>query len=599
MTASDTTITPQQLGRTAPIITVDGSALSAPLFDALLAVRIERGLGVPGRVTLRFRDVGHPIAKASTFRLNTEIEVKIESTSVITANVTAISASRHRGELAEYVVTADDKAFKLTRGVDPTVYLRQSCSDAISALADSVGLVASVSGTAFPSTQMAYQMRTGTAMAYLNSLCRRAGAVWWVEDTTLNVKAASENVGTVSKNANDDMLDFSLRASGLYPTAVEVDSWDAVSKQAVTANATTPTSRGTSPKLVASYLGQASELSDAKSSFGGYNPEDGNDAIKIAEGLLTDAANGAVIARGMCYADPSLKPGTKLTLTESDIFNGDYFISEVEHTYNSSGFYTKFVAGPHRTIDLVDSLGRPEEDPGLYANGIVVGKVTDNKEPENTSLGRVKVQYLAQPGQPESTWARVAGIGSGSNRGIMFHPEIGDEVIVGFEFNDMRRPIVLGSVWSGTDNNAESTTLPDGNKKVKARQIASVGGHIVEWGDDDTADTGTHLKFTVKGGPTMRLGKDKTTLDTNSKPLEITVGSAKITVDDQGNITIQGAKIDLKADQDVSISGMNVNIKANANAKVEASAQLQLKGTQAELNGSGMAAVKGGMVQIN
>jgi hypothetical protein len=599
MAESDATITPQKVARTAPIITVGGSALSVAQQEALLSMRIEQGLCVPGRVTLRFRDVGHAIAKGTSFRLNTEIVVKIESSVVITAYVTAINASRSLGDFPEYVVTADDKSFKLARGVQPTAYLQQSYSDAISALIGPTGLTSNVSATAFPSGQVPYQLRTGTSMAYLNSLCRRVGAVWWVDGNNLNVKAASENVGTVSKNVNDDMLDFSLRASGLHPTAVEIDGWDAVGKQAVTGSATSPTSRGTAPTLVSSHLGQSSALTAAKSSFGGYNPKDATDAGKIATGLLNDAADGAVIARGMCYADPTIKPGAKLTLSSSDIFDGDYFISEVEHTYSTKGFFTKFVAGPHRTINLVETLGRTDEDPGLYSNGIVVAKVTDTKEPQNTSLGRVKVQYLAQPGTPDSAWARVVGMGSGSNRGMMFHPEVGDEVIVGFEFNDMRRPVVLGSVWSGTDNNQAATTLPDGNKKVKARQIASVGGHIIEWGDDDSADTGKHLKFTVKDGPTMRLGKDKTTLDTNSKPLEITVGSASIKIDDQGNITVKGAKIDLKADQDISISGMNVNIKANANVKVEASTQLQLKGMQAELNGSAQTAVKGGIVQIN
>lgn len=610
MTATDTTITPAPLGRTAPVITINGTAMSVAQLDALLSVRIEAGLCVPARLTLRFADVGHAIAKSGTYKLNTAIVVKIESTQIIKAYVTGIHASRNSGDFAEYVVTADDQSFKLGRGIVPTIYLAQTYSDAITAMASPAGLTASVSGTAFPSGQVPYQMRTGTAMSYLNLLCRRNGAYWWVSGSdgrTLYVKAATENVGTASKNVNDDMLDFSLRASGLRPTAVEIDSWDPVAKAAVTGSSTTPASRGTAPTLVSSHFGNVSDLGDAKSSFGSYNPKDADDAGGIAKGLLNDAADGSVIARGMCFADPSLAPGVKLTIANSDIFNGDYFISEVEHTYSNKGFYTKFVAGPHRTTTLVDTLGRVDEDPGLNVGGLMVAKVSDTKETENTSLGRVKVQFLAQPGQtpPDSAWARVISMGAGANRGMMFHPEVGDEVIVGFEQNDIRRPVVLGGVWTGTDANPIAASLPDSNKKVSVRQIASFGGHIIEFGEMDPqggqAGSGTHLKFTVKGGPVLRLGGDETTLTLDSgKPLTITAGSAKITVDKQGNVAINTDQgITLKATQDVSIEGQNVKIKGNLEASIEGGTKAGVKGAQVEVNGSAQTAIKGGMVQIN
>lgn len=598
MTASDTSITPQPLTRTAPHISVNGASLSDEMLQKLVQVRVERSLCLPGRVTLRFDDVGHVIAKSSMFRLSTAIDIKIESTVIISAVVTAINAMRHRGDNPEYVVVADDKAFKLTRGVQPTTMLNQTYSDAISELASSAGLTASISTQIFPTTPVPYQLRTGTALAYLNALCRRVGAVWWVDGSTLNVKGPDESVGSASLNVNDDMLEFSVRASGLRPTAIEIDSFDIVGKAAVTGSATVPTARGTTPSLVGSYFGQPSALGAAKSSFGTYSPSDATEAGKIATGLLNDAANGSVVARGLMFANPALKPGAKLTLSDSDVFNGDYFISEVEHNYASSGFYTRFVAGPHRSTSLVESLGRHEEDPGLYNGGLVVAKITNIKEDEGKQdLGRVKVQYLSQPGSVESAWARVATIGAGAARGLMYHPVVGDEVIVGFEESDIRRPIVLGSVWGGTVKPA-ADTVSDANTKVKAVQLASVTGQIIELGDDD-ADTGKHVQFKTSGGQVMRIGVDKVTLDTKSKPLEITVGSAKITVDDKGNVSISGAKIDIKATQDLSLEGLNVNIKANANVKVEASAQVQVKGMTAEINGSGQTAIKGGVVQIN
>ena len=188
---------------------------------------------------------------------------------------------------------------------------------------------------------------------------------------------------------------------------------------------------------------------------------------------------------------------------------------------------------------------------------------------------------------------------------MMFHPEVGDEVIVGFEQNDLRRPVVLGGVWTGTDTNPLAAALPDENKKVAVRQIASFGGHIIEFGEMDPqggqAGSGTHLKFTVKGGPVLRLGGDEATLTVDSgKPLTIKVGDAKITVDKQGNVAINSSQgITIKASQDVSIEGNNVKIKANMEASMEGSTKAGLKGAQVEVNGSAQTAVKGGIVQIN
>ena len=48
----------------------------------------------------------------------------------------------------------------------------------------------------------------------------------------------------------------------------------------------------------------------------------------------------------------------------------------------------------------------------------------------------------------ESDWARVAQFGAGKKSGASFPPEVGDEVLIGFEFGDPRRPYVLGGLFN-------------------------------------------------------------------------------------------------------------------------------------------------------
>src|ERR1051326_3105131 len=81
-------------------------------------------------------------------------------------------------------------------------------------------------------------------------------------------------------------------------------------------------------------------------------------------------------------------------------------------------------------------------------NGILIGTVLDLADPEK--LGRVKLR-LPQFDDQQTDWARMASPMAGKDRGFFFQPEVGDEVLVGFENGDPRRAYVLGALWSKVD----------------------------------------------------------------------------------------------------------------------------------------------------
>ena len=49
----------------------------------------------------------------------------------------------------------------------------------------------------------------------------------------------------------------------------------------------------------------------------------------------------------------------------------------------------------------------------------------------------------------DSTWVRLLTAHAGSGRGLLFYPEVGDEVLIAFEEGDAERPYVVGSAWNG------------------------------------------------------------------------------------------------------------------------------------------------------
>jgi uncharacterized protein involved in type VI secretion and phage assembly len=191
------------------------------------------------------------------------------------------------------------------------------------------------------------------------------------------------------------------------------------------------------------------------------------------------------------------------------------------------------------------------------SNGIVIGVVSSLEDDAN--LGRIKVRF-PHLGQTESDWARLAAPMAGGQRGIFFRPEVGDEVLVGFEHGDPRRAYILGSLWS----EADQPPPDDGDQKANNwRFIRSRSGHIILL--DDTAGK-EKIELIDKDG------KRRVTIDSSS-------GSPKITVE------VQEGDIELKAPKGtISIEARAVSVKASTTLSLEASGSATLKGSTVSIN---------------
>jgi uncharacterized protein involved in type VI secretion and phage assembly len=86
---------------------------------------------------------------------------------------------------------------------------------------------------------------------------------------------------------------------------------------------------------------------------------------------------------------------------------------------------------------------------GGYVKGVAIALVTQNKDEDG--LCRVKVRYPWHDKPRESYWARLAMPMAGKDRGLVVIPEVGDEVVVAFEREDLRFPCVLGALWNGKE----------------------------------------------------------------------------------------------------------------------------------------------------
>lgn len=120
-------------------------------------------------------------------------------------------------------------------------------------------------------------------------------------------------------------------------------------------------------------------------------------------------------------------------------------------------------------------FGRAEtQNPALPAQrmfGVAPARVVAVDDPE--ALGRIRVTFPWLAANREAdVWARVSLPIGGGSTGFWALPEINDEVLVAFESGDISRPIVIGSVWNGSERppegrRSDSLTSPDGRFSVR------------------------------------------------------------------------------------------------------------------------------------
>ncbi len=160
--------------------------------------------------------------------------------------------------------------------------------------------------------------------------------------------------------------------------------------------------------------------------------------------------------------------------------------------------------------------------------GVVVGLVTDLNDPDG--LGRIRVSFPWLSDDNTSNWARVATPLAGPELGLFFQPEVGDEALVAFEMDDVRRPYILGYLWNG--DNAPPTDDP------QLRLIQTVSGHKV----------------------TLDDGNEEIVIEDASGKNKITLNSDGITLESQGDVKIKGVNVEIEAQATLTAKGNPIHL---------------------------------------
>jgi uncharacterized protein involved in type VI secretion and phage assembly len=196
---------------------------------------------------------------------------------------------------------------------------------------------------------------------------------------------------------------------------------------------------------------------------------------------------------------------------------------------------------------------------GGYVKGVAIAIVTQNKDDDG--LGRVKVRFPWKEDSSESYWARLATPMAGKERGLLMIPEVGDEVLVAFEREDVRFPFILGSLWNGK----EKPPVANDDGKNDKRMLKSRKKHYLLF--DDGAKGVVELVH--EKGRKIRLDDTGFTVqDEKGNTVKVDSDSGAMTIEAKGKLSIKAAGIsiestgtlDLKASATLTVRGTTVAI---------------------------------------
>ena len=281
---------------------------------------------------------------------------------------------------------------------------------------------------------------------------------------------------------------------------------------------------------------------------------------------------------------PTLRVGSVVSLYSSFLERvgnlseeslGNFIIIEITHEVSQGSYYkNRFKAIP-ATIKAMPS---PKVRMPLAETQMAT--VLSNADPEGK--GRVRVRMNWQTDGMQTGWVRVMTPDGGSssdvksNRGFVFIPEVGDQVLLGFRHGDPARPYVMGSLFNGTTgggglegNHMKSLTTRSGHTIKLNDSLSSLGITIkdIKGNSIHIDSVGDDIIINAKRNITINAGE---TFTVNAREMEVNIDGDIIEKIGKNKISTIGNKISLEAmeKEEEITENTNINIGGHLTQEV-------------------------------
>jgi uncharacterized protein involved in type VI secretion and phage assembly len=572
-------------------ITLGGGDLDPTLLARVVELRVETTAALPDVCTIRFTEVSPAgtsdltIIDHAKFALGAPLSVKLakaiggQLAPVFDGEITTVEAelgASLAGEpVLELTVTGHDRSHRMHRTTTTRTFRQVTVADIARKMAGEhglkVGTIATLGGGA---AEVRHQVGE-TDWAYLSQLVRSHGGELDIAGGALHVLDPTKTKSAVAELVfGENLQRYRPRVSTVGQVAeVSVHGWDPKQKQEIVQSA--------KPKGSTTIEGSKidGQVSGTTVLIPGAAVSTTAEAKAQAEAAARSIGHERVQATAAAAGDPKLLAGEYVAISGVGTrFGGTHRIVSATHVYGERGYTTRLTlgAGGRPLAETVRGGGRAH----AFGDHLAIGIVTSNEDPDK--LGRVKVKYPILGGEVESFWARVVQGAAGKERGVVALPHVNDEVVVGFEHGDVRRPYVLGALFNGKD--APGADLVKADNSLAARFPRNLDV-LTNKQALLTADEGLTVK-TTKGPIEISANKDlKLAASAGGPP-------SAFTIETTGQLKCNG-----KQGVEISASGP-LKITSTAPVTVESNAMLQLKGSIIQVQASGILQLSGATVML-
>jgi hypothetical protein len=626
-----------------------GLPMAPTVMPYLIRAVIDTHLHLPDMFELTFHDLNGTVVDDAGLSIGAAVEISAgpaesdTTTSLIKGEVTSIEAICQEG-LIYSIVRGYEKAHRLQRAKRTRTYVNMKDSKIAEAVAKNAGLVkgkieetrvvhdyiAQVAQTDWDFLQqrakeIGYETGVVGGKFYFRKASGRkdSGGLGGVVGDVAAAGASMLGVGSGKLTFKDNLRTFMPRLSAANITPdVEVRVWDPLDARVAVAKADiasgTATIKGQEPKKLAkSFTDGLIALPSMPAvpsipglpalDFGlpasntaylvvnrplGVGPAADTAAEAAAKGLADHIASTFAEAEGDAKGDPAIQAGGEVEIAGvPKQFCGKWFVTNARHVFDphENGYHTRFWVSGRQNRSLLGLTSGGGKEHETTFGGLVCGIVTNVSD--RKKLGRVKVALPWLAPNFESDWARVVQFGAGAKTGGLFLPSVGDEVLVGFEFGDSRRPYVLGGLINSKSAFGELKNAVDGSGVVTKRGMASPAANQMTFTDElppgppgSLPPIQSKIQLGTKGdklGLVIDQVAGTVTLACNPEPPETRPPQGALTIEcaKLGAITIKGGTGGIKIETDGQLS-----LNGKMGVKIESTAVVEVKGSLIKLN---------------
>jgi len=563
------------------LVTIDGSPLAPELEPLLESVLVDDHLHLPDMFLLTFRDIDRTVLTQAGVRIGSKVVISGSALGeqapkpLITGEVTAIEGE-YDALGGRAIVRGYDPSHRFHRGRHTETWRDATDSDIARKVAARAGVEIGTIDES-PTTHEHVSQANVSDWEFLQSRAREIGYEIAFADGKFQFRKPApasdapaegdfESRDPLQLVMGQELLEFRPRiTSSEQVKEVEVRAWDPSRKRVMVATAPAATM---SAQLKTDPVGLAGAFAEARLVSNRDPVADQSAVDTAAQSLAERMGSSFAEANGVVRGTPAMRAGTPFSVSVvGDDFQGRYLATTTRHVFDRDGYRTEFsVSGrqDRSLLGLVGARGQGASQGSGAAAGLMVAIVTGNEDPERS--GRVKLKFPSLSDTYESDWVRVASPGAAKAAGLVFLPDVNDEVLVGFEHGDIRRPYVLGALWNGVDKPPLGDALMDNGHNKRQGIVSRTNQRLVFFdgdGDEGVAilSGDSRLRIALRQtGSVIHVFSDGRIVIEAAQDIEVK-GQGNVSLEAQGRLTLKGSLgVTIQSDATVDIDGALIQL---------------------------------------